>query len=219
MFHKNKQKKIWIILFRSLPSLNKSQIILNPTYFMDEPILMQHFRNGEGWAFKEIYERTIEALSKYAKNKCLTLRIDQPDVWEDVVAASFYKLFLHRANFKEFDYIRRWLWVISKNEIIDIKRRETAYRKSGLHKYWEDIFGDCSIPFSNHSISPYLAKALSKLNRRHKQVIDMYFFKRMTTQEISEALHIDPQTALNHKTKAIDKMIKTIAPYKEYILI
>lgn len=186
---------------------------------MDEPILMQHFRNGEEWAFKEIYERTIDALSKYARNKCLVLRIDQPNAWEDVVAGSFCKLFLYRDGFKSFEYVRRWLWVITKNEIIDIKRGETMSRKSGLFKYWEDIFGESSITFPSDSISPYLAKALSKLSKRHREVIEMYFFKQMTTPEISEALHIDPQTALNHKNNAINKMIKTLTPYKEYILI
>lgn len=186
---------------------------------MDESILMQHFRNGEEWAFKEIYERTLEALSKYARNKCMIFIIEHPDAWEDVVANSFCKLFIHRKDFKSFEYARRWLWVITKNEIIDIKRGETMSRKSGLFKYWEDIFGDCSITFPSDSISPYLAKGLSKLSKRHREVIEMYFFKRMTTPEISEALQIDPQTALNHKTNAINKLIKFLTPYKEYILI
>lgn len=180
---------------------------------------MHHFRNGEEWAFKEIYERTLEALSKYARNKCMILRIEQPTAWEEVVANSFYKLFLHRNEFKSFDFAKRWLWVVSKNEIIDIKRGETMSRKSGLFKYWEDIFGESSIAFPGDSISPYLAKALSKLSKRHREVIEMYFFKQMTTPEISEALQIDPQTALNHKNNAINKMIKTLTPYKEYILI
>src|ERR1700750_1945368 len=103
------------------------QVISNiesPVYDNEEAI-MNSFREGDKNAFRWVYDQMVRPLTYFVEN----IIHSQTDA-EDIVANAFYKLFHARAGMKSFEHIKRWLYVIVRNEAIDYLRLKSRQRES-----------------------------------------------------------------------------------------
>jgi len=60
------------------------------------------------------------------------------------------------------------------------------------------------------SLLQSLGEAIDKLPKQRKTILQLYFFGQKTTAEIAEQLNLNSQTVLNHKTRALEALRKTV---------
>ncbi len=172
---------------------------------------MNSFREGSKDAFRVIYDQMVRPLTFFVEN----IIHSQPDA-EDIVANSFYKLYHARTGMRSFEHVKRWLYVIVRNEAIDYLRARTrarenqydiAYLESGVVEHTET-------ERVKANVLQDVYKEIEKLPKQRRTILRLYFFEQKSTTEIAEQMDLSPQTVLNHKTKAIDSLRKSGLRFK-----
>lgn len=167
---------------------------------------MVSFREGNKDAFRLIYDQMVRPLTYFVEN----IIHSQHDA-EDIVANAFYKLYHSRTGLRSYEHVKRWLYVIVRNEAIDYLRARTrarenqhdiAYLESGVVEQAETERIKANLLQDIH-------KEIEKLPKQRKTILRLYFFEQKSTTEIAEQMALSPQTVLNHKTKAIDSLRKS----------
>src|SRR6201996_4359101 len=172
----------------------------------NEEAIMISFRDGNKDAFRLIYEQMVRPLTYFVENI-----IHSPIDAEDIVANAFYKLFHARASLRSYEHVKRWLYVIVRNESIDYLRAKTrqkesqydlAYLESGVEEHAETERVRSVLLQDIH-------KEIERLPKQRKTILRLYYFEQKNTSEIAELMQLSPQTVLNHKTKALDALRKS----------
>ena len=172
----------------------------------NEEAVMFSFREGNKEAFRLVYDQMVRPLTYFVEN-IIHSQVDA----EDIVANAFYKLFHSRTNMRSFEHVKRWLYVIVRNESIDYLRAKTrlkesqydlAYLESGIEEQAETERVRTILLQDIH-------KEIERLPKQRKTILRLYFFEQKNTSEIAEIMRLSPQTVLNHKTKALDALRKS----------
>jgi RNA polymerase sigma-70 factor (family 1) len=184
---------------------------LEQTLQNNEDAVMLSFREGNEEAFRLIYDQLVRPLTYFVEN----IIHSQTDA-EDIVANAFYKLYHARTGLRSYEHVKRWMYVIVRNEAIDYLRARTrarenqhdiAYLESGLVEMIET-------ERIKANLLQDMYKEIEKLPKQRKTILRLYFFEQKSTTEIAEQLALSPQTVLNHKTKAIDSLRKSGLRFK-----
>ena len=164
---------------------------------------MNSFREGNKEAFRVVYDLMVRPLTYFVEN----IIHSEPDA-EDIVANAFYKLFHSRVGMKSYDHIKRWLYVIVRNESIDYLRLKTRQRESQYDLAYLETGVEEQIETERVRtiLLQDIHKEIEKLPRQRKVILRLYFFEQKSTSEIAEIMQLSPQTVLNHKTKALDAL-------------
>jgi RNA polymerase sigma-70 factor (ECF subfamily) len=179
--------------------------------FDNEEAIMSSFREGDKESFRWVYDRMARPLTYFVEN-IIHCQADS----EDIVANAFYKLFHARAGMKSFEHVKRWLYVIVRNESIDYlrlrtKKRESrndlAYLETGIDEQIETERVK-TVLFQN------ILQEIEKLPRQRKAIVRLYFFEQKSTSEIAEMMQLNSQTVLNHKAKALESLRKSGLKFK-----
>ena len=167
---------------------------------------MLSFREGNKEAFRLVYDQMVRPLSYFVEN-IIHSQVDA----EDIVANAFYKLFHARANMRSFEHIKRWLYVIVRNESIDYLRAKTRQKESQYDlSYLETgIEEQAETERVRTVLLQDIHKEIERLPKQRKTILRLYFFEQKNTSEIAEIMQLSPQTVLNHKTKALDALRKS----------
>jgi RNA polymerase sigma-70 factor (family 1) len=184
---------------------------LEQTLQNNEDAVMLSFREGNKDAFRLIYDQLVRPLTYFVEN----IIHSQADA-EDIIANAFYKLYHARTGLRSYEHVKRWMYVIVRNEAIDYLRARTrarenqhdiAYLESGFveHVETERI---------KANLLQDIYREIEKLPKQRKTILRLYFFEQKSTTEIAEQLELSPQTVLNHKTKAIDSLRKSGLRFK-----
>ena len=177
----------------------------------NEEVNMSSFREGDKDSFRWVYDRMSRPLTFFVEN----IIHSQADS-EDIVANAFYKLFHARAGMKSYEHVKRWLYVIVRNEAIDYLRLKTkqresrhdlAYLETGIEEQLETERVK-AVLFQN------ILQEIEKLPRQRKAILRLYFFEQKTTSEIAEMMQLNSQTVLNHKAKALESLRKSGLKFK-----
>jgi len=176
-----------------------------PLHNNDEAIMLS-FREGNKEAFRWVYDRMVRPLTYFVENI-----IHSPVDAEDIVANAFYKLFHARANMRSFEHVKRWLYVIVRNESIDYLRLKTRQKESQYDLAYLDtgIEEQAETERVRTILLQDIHKEIERLPKQRKTILRLYFFEQKNTSEIAEILQLSPQTVLNHKTKALDALRKS----------
>jgi len=172
----------------------------------NEEAIMLSFREGNKEAFRLVYDQMVRPLSYFVENI-----IHSPVDAEDIVANAFYKLFHARVNMRSYEHIKRWLYVIVRNESIDYLRAKTRQKESQYDlSYLETgIEEQAETERVRTVLLQDIHKEIERLPKQRKTILRLYFFEQKNTSEIAEIMQLSPQTVLNHKTKALDALRKS----------
>ena len=173
----------------------------------DSSFILEDFRSGDPSAFKGVYDRLAKSLIYFVQN----IIDNQPDA-EDIVASAFLKLYRAKESMQSFEHVKRWLYVIARNESIDHLRFKSRSREvhQDLSYLGEVDEARIDLEMLRSSLLQNLVEAIDKLPRQRKAILRLYFFEHKTTSEIAEQLQLNSQTVLNHKTRALEALRKTV---------
>jgi len=172
----------------------------------NEDAVMVGFKEGNEAAFRAIYASMATPLLYFVEN-IIHSQVDA----EDIVANAFYKLYHAREGLRSVDHIKRWLYVIVRNESIDFLRlrarqMETKYDLAYLEPNADEQLETERV---RTVLLQDIRAAIEELPRQRRKILRLYFFEEKSTAEIAEIMQLRPQTVLNHKTKAIDSLRKS----------
>src|ERR1700748_3129230 len=146
----------------------------------NEESIMVSFREGDRHAFRWVYDRMVRPLTYFVEN----IIHSQADA-EDIVANAFHKLFHARASMKSFEHVKRWLYVIVRNESIDYLRLKTKQRESRHDIAYLESGIDEQIETERVKAVLFqsILQEIEKLPRQRKAILRLYFFEQQTTSE------------------------------------
>jgi RNA polymerase sigma-70 factor (ECF subfamily) len=184
---------------------------LEQTLQNNEDAVMVSFREGNKDAFRLIYDQLVRPLTYFVEN----IIHSQPDA-EDIVANAFYKLYHARTALRSYEHVKRWMYVIVRNEAIDYLRARTRARENQHDiAYLETgVVEQAETERIKANLLQDIHKEIEKLPKQRKTILRLYFFEQKSTTEIAELMELSPQTVLNHKTKAIDSLRKSGLRFK-----
>ena len=132
------------------------------------------------------------------------------DTTEDIVSATFEKVFLHLEKFKPGGggTFQAWVYRIATNQVIDHVRKEKRVIITAPEEFPEE-----SHPLTNDmedlmkaQDAEQLRKALEKLPVRYQEAITLKYFSELTNIEVSEILDISPNNAGVLLSRAIKQL-------------
>jgi|ERR1700677_4908322 RNA polymerase sigma factor (sigma-70 family) len=189
--------------------------IAPPLYDNNEDAIMLAFREGDKEAFREVYDRMVRSLTYFVENI-----IFSPIDAEDIVANAFTKLYHARSGMRSIEHVKRWLYVIVRNESIDYLRLRSRQRESHTEVAYLGAVSDDHHETERVKSAVFqgLLQEIEKLPRRRKAILRLYFFEQKSTAEIAKQLGLNSQTVLNHKAKALESLRKSSGTKFKYLL-
>jgi len=177
-----------------------------PVQNNNEEAIMHSFREGNKEAFRIVYDQLVRPLTYFVANI-----IKSEHDAEDIVANAFYKLFHARDGMTTYEHVKRWLFVIVRNESIDYLRMKTRQRESKVDLAYMDngVEEHVETERVRTVLIQDIHREIEKLPRQRRTILRLYFFEEKNTSEIADILQLSPQTVLNHKTKALDSLRKS----------
>ncbi len=189
-----------------------------PSEINNEVHLAAAFRDEERVAqvaLNQLWKNNYKALVYFAdqlvRNNLLS---------EDIVSETFTKLWVLRLNFDNVPSIRSFLYVTVRNACYDHLRSQEIHTR--IHKeilYTSDYVHEMNRDDYDMMYAEYIQQLyvqVRELPDRCQEVFRLYFFDRLSTREIAQALNISEQTVRNQKTKAV-AMLKSALLKKDML--
>jgi RNA polymerase sigma-70 factor, ECF subfamily len=184
--------------------------------------LIEHARNGDIGAFRQLvtkHKRNVYNLAyDLTRNK-----EDAEDVSQDVFVKAFRSIKIFRGDAK----FSSWLYRITVNTCFSLRKKK-GYMVTKESNNIEDIIDtdfEISSPEKNNPekqaeaglIRENIEKALHKLTGKERTIFIMRNYSEMLFKEIAEIMEIKPATVRSLNFKALEKLRKELAFYKEKI--
>lgn len=146
-----------------------------------DAVLVERLRGDEsGEAMRALYRSYGGELYGFALNA-----LGDRGAAEEVVQEVFLRAWRHAARYDaERAAVRTWLYQISRNAIIDARRRAAVRPGLSLHEPAEDA--DAGASLERAMLGWQVAAALERLTPEHRQMIRMAQFRGLTMREIAE---------------------------------
>ncbi len=171
--------------------------------------LWSQFKKGDKESFKEIYYEHYMFLYNYGiKNT------PEKDLVEDIIQDLFLKLWKNRENLGEVISIKAYLYRAYVRLLFDAlkkSRRILNYEETdcdlAVDSIEEHLIKDQSATECKNNI----AKALSQLSKRHRQVLQLHYLDGLSYKQIEQVLPIKYQAIRNYVHEALKVLRKKMA--------
>ncbi|PPL01699.1 RNA polymerase sigma factor [Parapedobacter indicus] len=182
----------------------------------NEKDLLERMRNGDVYAFHEIYDRYKDPL---ARRVLLLLKADE--LVQDVLQDLFLKVWEHRSTIDPDRSFRAYLFRIVSNQVTDIFRklhREIILQEQLLHENPDSYYHIEEEVISKENIR-LIRDALLKLPERQREIFVLHKLDGKSYKEISEELGIEPATINQHIYRAMQHLNRLVNPKLPFIAL
>ena len=163
--------------------------------------LLTRLKNGDILAFDQVYNLYSHKLFSFV----FKILKNEAEV-DDIVQEVFMKIWESRMKLEDYKLLNSYIFTIAYNGSIDLIRKRISN-----NKYLEHLKNSASINLSPTIISQIefdelnsqVAKLITKLPDRQKQVYLLHREKCLTYPEIAVQLGISKNTVENHMAKAL----------------
>lgn len=163
------------------------------------------FRSGDKFAFELVFSSYYSPLCYFAR------RLLSSDlVVEDVTQEVFLRLWERHRNFNSPHSIKAYLYIVTKNECINISRKLESRRKQ--EQNYKDGILSVTDPHSGNATgcSEQLRKAIGTLPPQCRKVIVMSYINGFPNREIAQQLSLSVSTVKNQKVRGISLLRKRL---------
>lgn len=159
---------------------------------------IDRFRQGRQIEFNLVYKLYYDQLYKVAYRMLKVMEA------EDIITESFIKLWNLREKFQSLDYIRAFLFIVTRNACIDHLR--LLHRQRKLYKemlYLRENYVDDLDDTTNIEILFKLSRKIKSLPGKCRKIFELIYFENLGTSEVAMRMKISNQNVLNQKARAI----------------
>ncbi len=165
-------------------------------------------KEGNPAAFEHIYRTHVHSLYRYG----LTIWADE-DAVVDAIHDVFTEVWHKRERISPTDNVKFYLLKALKNRLIRLIN--TAGRMQELSL--STLLVDPAIPASGQEDEALQQQAkvfdyLRELPPRQQEIVRLRFYENLSHQQIADLLNIQPQSAKNLLSRAIDTLRKAFCP-------
>lgn len=190
----------------------------------EEQVLVERARRGEMFAFRELVERYKKKIYYLAYD----LTGNHHDA-EDMSQEVFIKAFRSLKNFRGDAKLSSWLYRITVNTAISQQRKKSVSQMQLQASFEEE--GRNEVQFSGGEttqnpekcaeaglMQQHIEKALQKLSPREKSIFVLRHYNDLPLKKIADILKINLGTVKSMLFRAIQKLRKELAFYKQEFL-
>ena len=189
----------------------------------EEQVLVKRMQQGDMSAFRELVERYKKNIY-YLAHDLTGNHHDAEDLSQEV----FIKAFRSMNKFRGDAKLISWLYRITVNTAISQKRKKSVSKMQLQENFEESINESDQINDSEFSRNPekkaesglmrnHLERAIEKLTPREKSIFVLRHYNDLPQKEIAEILKINLGTVKSMLFRAIKKLQKELAFYKEEV--
>lgn len=169
---------------------------------MREHELIEKSKAGDEKAFSILMKENQSKIFKLINNL-----VHDESLAQDLVQESFLTAFQKLNTFQEKSSFSTWVYRIAYNRAINFLRKKKRIKEEEFQE-WISPIHEQSIEL--HEIQNILQEAMQTLSKKHREVFEMYVFKRMRHKEIAAALNIPEGTVRSRLHYARLKLKKVI---------
>jgi RNA polymerase sigma-70 factor (ECF subfamily) len=154
----------------------------------------------------EVVEKYRPVVSFKVKKSLGTRTPDWEDVVNEVITQVIEKV--KKGEFRGESSIGTFIYTITSRRIIDYIRQKTKVLK-GIPE--PAVLPDPLDDTESRERARILAQAIKRLKPKFKEVLDLYYYKELSRDEVAQRLGISPRRVserLNYAQKLLRKMIK-----------
>lgn len=179
--------------------------------------LLNRFRQGEEWAFRELVNRYKNSLYAFLRRF-----INQQDMVEDVFQDTFLQLFTSRDSFDADRPLRPWLFTIAANKAKDALRK--MHRQSAVEMGTIAESGDVSLDEVVNLLTSYNSTPDNELGQEEtarkvrdiigsmpenlRAILILAYFEQFSYKQMSEILSIPIGTVKSRLHTAVSYFTK-----------
>lgn len=166
---------------------------MNPFSHLSDEELMRLYQKGESMAFEVIYARNKGRIYSY-----LNKRVDDTQSVNEIFQNAMLKFHNCRMNYDPTFPLAKWLYTISRSEMLDFFRRKTI----SFDVLKEEHFG-AGIP-----IPPpvFNLDEVESLNENEKKAVSLRYYSDMDFKEISTLLNLSEQNIRKIISRGLKKI-------------
>jgi RNA polymerase sigma-70 factor (ECF subfamily) len=154
--------------------------------------------DASGEELRELYRRYSGELYGFALNA-----LSDRELAEEVVQDVFARAWRHaRAYDSRRGSVRTWLYAITRNRIVDARRR-AAVRPALAQKEAGDAPGELDSELEQAVLRWQMAAALTRLSPEHREVVRLAHYGGLSLREISERKRIPLGTVKSRSSYAL----------------
>jgi len=174
---------------------------------MDQPRLeddwFQKFKAGDERVFNQIYKHHVRGIQIFLRSK-----VKEEETADEAAVKVFMKVWNNRGKIENEEHLRRYLYATARTIAIDhLRQKKRWFWQVGEH---EDVPADEIDRIDAQIIQAELLNAIwariDELPGKNKEILRMYFFEQMTTEEIAFMLDMTPQAVRNAKVRSLEKL-------------
>jgi RNA polymerase sigma factor (sigma-70 family) len=166
-------------------------------------------QQGEEKALKHFFE----ALHDGIYDSALRIVQDRAEA-KDIAQESFMKLWASREVIQDETHVRNFLYLEAKRlSLMSLRSRKKQILREGEFSYLskaQDIADEpdpgMQAEMMAHDALDQLLTDIETLPPGCQEVFKLYYLEKMNTRQIAEHLGLCPQTVLNHKTRARNRL-------------
>ncbi|MDR1090995.1 MAG: sigma-70 family RNA polymerase sigma factor [Prevotella sp.] len=170
-----------------------------------EPLLWNKFLSGDDEAYALIYKQYVQILFSYA----LQFTSDR-ELIKDCIQDVFEKLHKNRTKLKQTDNVKVYLFVILKNSLINVLKKEQAYLQ-----YIGEIEGDPSESETasdkleesedDKNVQHIVRQVFAVLTPRQKEIMFYRYIEGLEIKDIASIMEMNYQSVQNLIQRSIKK--------------
>lgn len=172
----------------------------------DDTEVWKSFLKGEATAFEEIYRRYYSLLYSYGIRM-----VGNRELVADTIQNLFVKLILNCRNLHYTDNVQAYLLCAFRNKLLDafqaLRPMEVIDQHYEFFPMDEEminfLFPKDDVDVTNEK---RLAKAISRLSGRQREILYLYYVKGLTHQEISGILRMNSQSSKNLLSRTLARL-------------
>lgn len=174
----------------------------------------EDLRNGDKSGLKAIYSFYVEDMYRYGM-----AILNNKSFVKDCVQEVFISLWKYRKNLREETNVKQYLFKSLSNKIQkEVAKESKLYHSNAIEKFefnlhTESYERQIIDEQQRSSIQKKLARSLSFLPSRQREVIHLLFFEEMTYEEISELMGINIKSVYTLAWKAISSLKKSLIAF------
>lgn len=174
----------------------------------DTALVRQLATEPSGDGLRTLYRRYSGELYGFACNA-----LGDPGLAEEVVQDAFTSVWRHADRFNpERASFRTWLYALTRNRIIDLRRRASA-RPRLAETEDRDELAELDESLELAALRWQVGAALARLSPEHREVIRLAHFESLSLRQVAESLGLPLGTvksrsyyALRHLRLVLDEM-------------
>lgn len=150
---------------------------------------------------EQVFTELVDTYQTSLLRMCY-LNLQDTGLAEDAVQETFIKAYRALSSFRNESNLKTWLMKIAINTCRDMQRGS----------WWKHMNRAVTLDQLNSPISPVsddviaLNMEIAQLPMKLREVVLLYYYQDMTTEEIADALGIAPSTVSSRLNKAREKL-------------